>query len=199
MTPRMAETMPTSPRMRAEAGLALAATYSAAVLLIPAHSMWIAAAPAALVALAWIRSGVGLRAAVPRFIPLEVLLVGFGLAALARPELRVPFLAAAIKSHLCLASVFVLTRAYSATDLLAAMRRLGCPALAADTLALMWRYLPLMQEESRRLQRARASRTFVASRGRRWRLLGDAVALLFLRGLARAERVYLAMCARGWN
>ncbi|OIR13610.1 cobalt transport protein [mine drainage metagenome] len=183
----------------AEVGLAAMAAYSIAVLAIPAAHLAYELIPAGILLLAWIRVGGGIRSALARFLALEVLLVGFGIGAALRPEMREPFLVAVVKSHLCLGAATVLTRAYSATDLLSALRRLGCPALAADVIALMWRYLPLMQEESRRLQRARASRTFVPARRLKWRLHGDVVALLFLRGLARAERVYMAMSSRGWK
>jgi energy-coupling factor transporter transmembrane protein EcfT len=49
------------------------------------------------------------------------------------------------------------------------------------------------------MQRARSSRTF-SRRGRlEWNTLGNIIGQLFIRSANRAERIYLAMCARGWK
>jgi cobalt/nickel transport system permease protein len=63
----------------------------------------------------------------------------------------------------------------------------------------MHRYLFVLLDEMERMQRARRSRTFVASRTSVWRGSAQVAALLFVRASERAERVYLAMCARGWR
>jgi cobalt/nickel transport system permease protein len=63
----------------------------------------------------------------------------------------------------------------------------------------MYRYLPVLAEESRRMQRARASRTFSRQRRVAWRSLTTILGRLFVRSADRAERIYLAMCARGWK
>jgi cobalt/nickel transport system permease protein len=49
------------------------------------------------------------------------------------------------------------------------------------------------------MRRARASRTFERQRRMRWHLLGTVVGQLFVRASERAERIYAAMCARGWK
>jgi cobalt/nickel transport system permease protein len=67
------------------------------------------------------------------------------------------------------------------------------------TLALMYRYLPVLAEESRRMDRARKSRTFSMCRVMIWHNLTTVIAQLFMRSVDRAERIYLAMCARGWK
>jgi cobalt/nickel transport system permease protein len=68
-----------------------------------------------------------------------------------------------------------------------------------STLALMFRYLPLLAEETRRMERARASRTFRRRRRLGWQSLAAILGQLFIRTADRAERIYLAMCARGWK
>jgi cobalt/nickel transport system permease protein len=98
--------------------------------------------------------------------------------------------------------------------MLTVLRRLRVPPLLVTTLALMHRYLFVLVEESERMRRARASRTFRHSGhpgpskrsglwgpGRRihWHVLGSVVGQLFLRASERAERIYDAMCARGWK
>jgi cobalt/nickel transport system permease protein len=67
------------------------------------------------------------------------------------------------------------------------------------TLALMYRYLGVLAEESARMQRARASRTFSRRHPLAWCNLALIAGQLFLRAAGRAERIYLAMCARGWK
>jgi cobalt/nickel transport system permease protein len=76
---------------------------------------------------------------------------------------------------------------------------MGMPAVMLTTLALMYRYLPVLAEESRRMQRARASRTFCRGRRQAWETLSAILGRLFIRSVERAERIYLAMCARGWK
>jgi len=63
----------------------------------------------------------------------------------------------------------------------------------------MYRYLFVLVDEAQRMKRARASRTFTVRRGRSWRTLATVVSQLFIRASERAERIYGAMCARGWK
>jgi cobalt/nickel transport system permease protein len=66
-------------------------------------------------------------------------------------------------------------------------------------LALMHRYLFVLADESARMRRARQSRTFSPRKGLRWHTASTIVAQLFLRASDRADRIYDAMRARGWN
>jgi len=63
----------------------------------------------------------------------------------------------------------------------------------------MHRYLFVLMDESERMHRARASRTFTHTRRFQWHTLATVVAQLFIRASERAERIYDAMCARGWK
>jgi cobalt/nickel transport system permease protein len=54
-------------------------------------------------------------------------------------------------------------------------------------------------DEAERMQRARASRTFTKRRFALWKVLGTVMGQLFVRSTERAERIYAAMCARGWK
>ena len=84
--------------------------------------------------------------------------------------------------------------------LAAAMSSLGLPRLLAMQVALVYRYLFLVVDELERMRRAAAART-VGRIGPRARLraAGSAVAALFVRSLDRAERVWAAMAARGFD
>ena len=80
----------------------------------------------------------------------------------------------------------------------AALQRLGLPDVLTTQLLLLYRYIFVLGEETMRMARARALRSF----GRRGMGLGVYVNMLgslLLRTYARAERVYRAMLARGFD
>ena len=134
-----------------------------------------------------------------RLLLVEPFAVGVALLALLQPDGWRVFLALLVKSTLCLSCVVLLNATTRFTDLLLAFRRLRVPSLLVMTLALMHRYLFVLAEERSRLLRARRSRTLVAGRRSVWRLTASVASQLFLRSSERAERVYSAMCARGWR
>jgi cobalt/nickel transport system permease protein len=66
-------------------------------------------------------------------------------------------------------------------------------------LALMSRYVYVLSDEAERLERARRSRSFGARRTLDWNSLATLVGQLFVRATNRAQRIYAAMCTRGWR
>jgi len=121
------------------------------------------------------------------------------LLALFRPESVPIFWATLCKSNLCVFAMLLLTWTTPFEDVLRELRRWHFPAVMLTTLALMYRYLPVLTEESRRMSRARTSRTFRRRRLAAWQDLSLVIGQLFIRSAERAERIYLAMCARGWK
>ncbi|HLP07232.1 MAG TPA: energy-coupling factor transporter transmembrane component T [Opitutaceae bacterium] len=105
----------------------------------------------------------------------------------------------ALRGGLCLATAVVFGAVTPLAALPGVLRRAGVPALLVSTLTLMQRYLFVLADEAQRMQRARASRTLVAPRRFAWALPGEVVGRMFVRASERAERIYLAMCARGWR
>ncbi len=182
-------------------GLKLAAVLACVLLvvLLP-HGAWLAyaAVAAGLLAVA-LAARADLRTLALRVLLVEPFVVGIAVLALLRPGGLPLFLSIVAKSTLCLAAMVLLTATTRFSDLLGVMWRLRVPALLVTTLALMHRYLFVLLEESGRMQRARRSRTFVPGRARAWRGAAEVAGLLFVRASERAERVYLAMCARGWK
>ncbi len=85
--------------------------------------------------------------------------------------------------------------------LLHALWLLRLPPILCTTLTLMIRYLFVLAEEAARLQTARAARSAGDGRSVFWRarVLGGMVGSLLIRSIARAERIYLAMLARGYD
>ena len=186
-------------RLPAAAKLLVAVGCVLLVVLLPRDAWWAyAAIAAALLALA-AASRADLQAMFLRLLLLEPFVLGIALLALLRPGGWPLFLSMLTKSTLCLATMILLTATTRFSDLLAVLWRMRVPALLVTTLALMHRYLFVLVEEMERMQRARRSRTFVAGRTTAWRDAAQVAGQLFVRTSERAERVYLAMGARGWK
>jgi cobalt/nickel transport system permease protein len=101
-----------------------------------------------------------------------------------------------------LLAVFLLTSLAASTrftDLLAGLERLRAPAILRLLASLMYRYVPLLQEEWSRMELARRSRTPGEPRRRPLGLLGRQIANLFLRAWHRADRLQAAMDARAFS
>jgi cobalt/nickel transport system permease protein len=116
-----------------------------------------------------------------------------------QPVHRAPWLAVAAKSMLCLLTIILVSNTTPFTQILRVLQRIRVPALLVTTLTLMHRYLFVLVEESERMRRARSSRTFSNRRRFRWQTLATVLGQLFIRASERAERIYDAMCARGWK
>ena len=186
---------------RLPAGIKLAAAAAAvlAAVVLPPGDWGAYAGLAGGLLLAALCSTVPLRDLGSRLLLVEPFAVGVALLALIQPGgLRV-FLALLAKSTLCLGCVILLNSTTRLTDLLLVLRRLRLPALLVTTVGLMHRYLYVLTGELVRLRRARRSRTLVRGRRVAWRGLAAVAAQLFIRSTERAERVYAAMCARGWR
>jgi cobalt/nickel transport system permease protein len=184
-----------SPRLKLGAALALVIGTT----LLPRHPDALYVAPAGVVLLLWVVSRMPLRYALRRLVLAEFFILGFGVLALVSPSSMPLFLSLVMKSSLCVTTLLVLTWTTPFHELLQVLRRMRFPSVMLTTLALMYRYFPVLAEESRRMQRARASRTFSRSRRQAWGSLSAVVGHLFIRSAERAERIYLAMCSRGWK
>jgi cobalt/nickel transport system permease protein len=103
------------------------------------------------------------------------------------------------KANLCLLTTVLLANTTPFTELVGVLQRLRAPWLFVTTLTLMHRYLFVLADEAERMRRARASRTFARGRRFQWQALSSVVGQLFVRASERAERIYNAMCARGWK
>jgi cobalt/nickel transport system permease protein len=134
-----------------------------------------------------------------RLLLLEPFVIGVALLTLLQPDgLRV-FLAVVLRSTLCLFALILLANTTPFAELLRVLRRVGVPQLLVTVLALMYRYIFVLIDERERLQRARASRSFSSRAHRTWHSVASTAAQLFVRSSERSERIYAAMCARGWR
>lgn len=134
-----------------------------------------------------------------RLLLLEPLVLGVAVLMLFQPDgLRV-FLTLLLKTNLCLLTTILLSNTTPFAEILRVLKRIHVPWLMVSTLTLMHRYLFVLADESERMRRARAGRTFTRGRKFRWQTLATVVGQLFIRASERAERIYDAMCARGWK
>jgi cobalt/nickel transport system permease protein len=105
-----------------------------------------------------------------------------------------------IRAALSITALSILLETLTVTQLLAGLRRLHVPRSMVAIVAMMLRYLHLMLEEKRTMDRALRARRFAE-----WswlavcRIQGALVGRIFVRSLDRAERVHAAMLARGWD
>ena len=134
-----------------------------------------------------------------RLLVLSPFVLGVVLVNAFQPASRANWLAVAVKSGLCLLTVILVSNTTPFSRILRVLKSIRVPALLITTIALMHRYLFVLMDESERMRRARASRTFARTRRFHWHTLATVVGQLFIRASERAERIYDAMCARGWK
>ncbi len=134
-----------------------------------------------------------------RLLLLEPLVLGIVLLRIFGPNGWEGVLAIVVRSTLCLAAMILLSNTTPFSEILNVLKRIRVPSLLVTTLALMYRYLFVLIDETERMQRARRCRTFGAKRAGAWKTTATVVSQLFIRSSERAERVYEAMCARGWK
>jgi cobalt/nickel transport system permease protein len=184
-----------SPRVKLVSAVAILT----ATALLPRRLTWHYLIPAVVLLLLWPLCRMPVRYVWRRLLVLECFVAGLVLLSVLTPSAAPMVLSAVVKSNLCILTMLLLTWTTPFLDILQELRRLRFPPVMLSTLTLMYRYLPVLAEESRRMQRARASRTFSPKRHLAWQSLSAIIGQLFIRSVARAERIYLAMCARGWK
>ena len=190
-----------SPVHALPAWLKALATLTLVMAMAVARPSWwpaLVVATALLVAGAWlsrIPAGFLLR----RLLLLEPVVVVVATLALWQSDGGMRFALLVARSTLSLAALILFTNTTPFGEVLELLRRCRVPSLLVTVLALMYRYVYVLVDEAARLQRARASRAFSRSAARSWRSVASGAGQLFVRSSERAERVFTAMCARGWR
>ena len=104
-----------------------------------------------------------------------------------------------VRSTCCIFAVILYSNTTQFSDVLNVLKKLKTPEIIVTTLALFYRYIFVLVDESERMTRGRKNRTFKSHRTFAWFLSATVISQLFLRTTERAERIYAAMCARGWK
>ena len=104
------------------------------------------------------------------------------------------------KFLLCSWATLLLLATTQFQDLLQGLARLRVPRVFVTQLAILYRYLWVLMDEGMHVRMARAARDAGLGPWRlRWRSRAGVVGVLFLRSWDRAERIYRAMAARGFD
>jgi cobalt/nickel transport system permease protein len=109
------------------------------------------------------------------------------------------FATVSIKAMLGTTSAVLLGATTSFPDVLHALERLKAPRLLVLIAAFMYRYLFVIVDEVTRMRAALAARGYAPKHALQAAAIGRVATALFLRTYERAERVHLAMLARGWT
>lgn len=96
-------------------------------------------------------------------------------------------------------SAVLLGATTSFPDVLHALERLKTPRLLVLIAAFMYRYLFTIVDEVQRMRAALTARGYAPRHALQLQALGRVATALFLRTYERAERVHLAMLARGFD
>ena len=134
-----------------------------------------------------------------RLLLLEPFVFGVAALMLLQPHGGARFAAMVTRSTLALTAMILLAATTRFSDIVRVLWRAKVPPTLVTSLALMARYLDLLVDEAGRMHRARASRSFRSGRRQTWWTSATVAAHLFLRTSERAERIFDAMCARGWT
>jgi len=104
-----------------------------------------------------------------------------------------------IKSLLSVIAIMVLVTTTRFVDLLQGLQKWKISGLFISLLGFLYRYLFVLVDEVMRLKRAFDARSGNIPRKEYLRILGQIIGVLFIRTYSRAERIYQAMLARGYN
>jgi cobalt/nickel transport system permease protein len=103
-----------------------------------------------------------------------------------------------VRAALTVAAALVLVAVTGFPAICRAMERLGMPNAFAVQLIFLYRYIFVLTEEGGRASRARELRSF-GNKGQGMGSYGSLLGTLLLRTWLRAERVHMAMLARGFT
>ncbi len=122
------------------------------------------------------------------------------LSALFRKEGYLLFISCALKAILATLLSLLLSSTTRFTEILDALKRLGLPVLFIYLFSFMYRYSFLLEDQFLRSSRAWTSRSVnKVGNFNKIKILSNILGTVFIRTYERAERVYLAMCARGYT
>jgi len=104
-----------------------------------------------------------------------------------------------IKAYLITLSMIILVSSTSFPKLLKAFEKLKFPKLLIMIMSFMYRYIFVIMDELIEMKQAKDSRSIGGTKYFHLKTLGNMLGNLFIRSYERAESVYMAMCARGFN
>jgi cobalt/nickel transport system permease protein len=110
----------------------------------------------------------------------------------------VSFISIFMRSVLTVAAAFILVSLTGFNAVCGALKKFGVPKPFVVQLLFFYRYIFVLTDEAERMARARSLRSFNPG-AMSFRTFIPLIGHLLLRTLDRAERIYLAMCCRGFD
>lgn len=104
-----------------------------------------------------------------------------------------------LKGFIAVLTIILLSSTTKFTEILKALQGFGLPKLIVMIMSFMYRYIFVLIDELMRMKHAYDSRIIRRNRKFEIRTLANLLGLLFIRSYERAERIYMAMCSRGFN
>lgn len=104
-----------------------------------------------------------------------------------------------IKAYLSVLSMILLMASTRFSQFLKALEKLRFPRLFTMILSFMYRYIFVIEDELMKMKQAKASRSVGRSNWLQTKTLANMLGVLFIRAYERGEKVYLAMCSRGFQ
>jgi cobalt/nickel transport system permease protein len=190
-----------SPVHRLPAAMKLAAAFGIVVstAVVPFSAPWYFAGCAAFLVVIIFLAGLPVPFVALRMLALEPVAAGVAILSVMQHDGLAVLVRILIRSNISLLAMVILSNTTPFAGILDVLRKIRVPQLLITVLALMYRYVFLLIDQSERMTRARRSRTFTSRRTSRWKTGAAVVGQLFIRSTERAERIYAAMTARGWR
>ena len=194
---------PASPLALADPLVKLSAALCAvlAISTFPPGSDWRCLAAAGILAALWLVARVPASYVARRLLaatPFIAMAAALPLAS-SVPQAGAVSFAVVWKAYSAILLLSLLAATTQVEDMVDSLRRLGVPRGFALTAVLMHRYLFVLLEEWRGIARARECRTGGTLRVGRVRMLANQVAMVFVRGWDRSQRVAQALVTRGFR
>ena len=103
------------------------------------------------------------------------------------------------KACLSIMTMTLLMESMDFSKLLKALEKLKAPLVFIMIISFMYRYIFVLEDELMKMRLAKDSRTIGGSKWFHIRAQANMLGVLFIRAYERAEKVYLAMCSRGFD
>lgn len=113
---------------------------------------------------------------------------------------KILFLIYVVKALLAISLVLLLSCTTRFNELVKTLRAFKVPHILVNLLSFFYRYSFILEDELLRKKRAYEARSVGRIKKiKKLNVLGNIIGALFIHTYERAEKIYLAMCARGYN
>jgi len=145
-------------------------------------------------------SKVPLRFIFKRIAEIAPFIIIISISALFKKQGYILFLNCTVKAILAIVLILIASSTTKFNHLLETLREFKVPNIFIHLLSFMYRYSFLLEDEFLRASRAYQSRNINSKDNfSKVKTLSNILGVIFIRTYERAERVYLAMCSRGYD